>query len=65
MARTCEICGKGPSRGNLVSFSHRRTRRSWKPNLQTVRAVVDGRPKRVTTCVSCLKAGKVKKRTAS
>lgn len=62
MARTCEICGKGPSRGNQVSFSHRRTRRSWKPNLQTVRAVVNGRPRRVTACVACLKAGKVTKR---
>jgi large subunit ribosomal protein L28 len=65
MARTCQICGKQASRGNRVSFSHRRTRRSWKPNLQTVRAVVNGRPERVTVCVACLKAGKVTKRVPS
>jgi len=62
MAKICEVCGKGPARGNLVSFSHRRSRRSWRPNLQSVRAIVDGRPKRINTCVSCLKAGKVTKR---
>jgi large subunit ribosomal protein L28 len=38
MARTCEICGKGPSTGNTVSHANNRTRRRWKPNLQSVRA---------------------------
>jgi large subunit ribosomal protein L28 len=65
MAKICEICGKHPSTGNLVSFSHRRSRRVWKPNLQSVRAVVDGRPKRINACVSCLKAGKVQKRPSA
>jgi len=62
MAKVCAICGKRPARGNKVSFSHRRSRRTWRPNLQRVRAVVDGKPKRINTCVSCLKAGKVVKR---
>ncbi|MGQ9732576.1 MAG: 50S ribosomal protein L28 [Candidatus Zipacnadales bacterium] len=62
MAKTCEVCGKRPARGNLVSFSHRRTRRSWRPNLQSVRAIVDGKPRRIRACVACLKAGKVTKR---
>jgi large subunit ribosomal protein L28 len=62
MPKVCEVCGKRPARGNTVSFSHRRGRRTWKPNLQSVRAVVGGQNKRINACVSCLKAGKVTKR---
>jgi large subunit ribosomal protein L28 len=61
MAKTCEVCGKRSARGNTVSFSHRRSRRTWKPNLQSVRAVVGGQTRRINACVSCLKAGKVAK----
>jgi ribosomal protein L28 len=42
MAATCDVCGKGPGFGNSISHSHRRTRRRWNPNIQTVHAVVDG-----------------------
>ena len=42
MARICEICGKGPTAGNNVSHAHNKTRRRWLPNLQRVRALVDG-----------------------
>ncbi len=59
MASVCEICGKGPGFGNNVSHSHRRTRRRWNPNVQRVRTVVGGTPKRVYVCTSCIKAGKV------
>ena len=55
----CEICGKGITSGMRVSHSHIRTKRTWKPNLQTVRAIVDGTPKRVTACTRCLRSGKV------
>jgi large subunit ribosomal protein L28 len=44
-----------------VSHSHRRTKRRWNPNIQRVRAVVDGTPKRLYVCTSCIKAGKVVK----
>jgi large subunit ribosomal protein L28 len=44
-----------------VSHSHRRTKRRWNPNIQRVRASVDGATKRVHVCTSCLKAGKVVK----
>jgi len=47
MAAVCEVCGKHPSWGMSVSHSHRRTKRRWNPNIQRVRAVVDGAPKRV------------------
>ena len=59
MASVCEICGKGPGFGNNISHSHRRTRRRWNPNIQRVRAMVSGTPKRVNVCTSCIKAGKI------
>ena len=59
MAAVCEVCGKGPSWGMNVSHSHRRTKRRFDPNIQRVRAIVSGTPKRLNVCTSCLKAGKV------
>jgi large subunit ribosomal protein L28 len=55
----CDICGKGPGFGYNVSHSHRRTKRRWNPNIQRVRAVIGGTPKRVHVCTRCIKAGKV------
>jgi large subunit ribosomal protein L28 len=46
MASVCEVCGKKPSFGMNVSHSHRRTKRRWNPNIQRVRALVGGTPKR-------------------
>jgi large subunit ribosomal protein L28 len=64
VASVCDICGKGPGFGNRVSHSHRRTPRRFNPNIQTVRAKVDGTPRRLQVCTSCIKAGKVTRRTA-
>jgi len=61
MASVCEVCGKSPRFGMQLSHSHRRTKRRWNPNVQKVRAIVDGAPKRLHVCTSCLKAGKVQK----
>ena len=60
MAAVCDICQKGPGFGMSVSHSHRRTKRRWNPNIQSVRALVapDQRA-RINVCTSCLKAGKV------
>lgn len=63
MAKVCEICGKKPAFGNTVSHAHNVVKRRWNPNLQTVRANVDGTIKRIRVCTSCLKAGKVIKAT--
>lgn len=59
MSKICEICGKKPLSGNNISHAHNRTRRRWLPNLQTIRANVNGRPQRIRVCASCLKQGKV------
>ena len=61
MSWRCEICGKRPSVGNNVSHANNRTKRRWLPNVQKVRAVVNGQVKRIRVCTKCLKAGKVVK----
>ncbi|CAM3997506.1 50S ribosomal protein L28 [Helcobacillus massiliensis] len=61
MASKCDICPKGPSFGKSVSHSHRRTSRRWNPNIQSVRAIVNGSAKRINVCTSCIKAGKVQR----
>ncbi len=61
MSSVCDVCAKKPVFGMSISHSHRRTKRRWNPNIQRVRAIVDGSPKRVNVCTSCLKAGKVVK----
>ena len=61
MAHVWEVCGKGALSGNNVSHSHLKTKRSFKPNIQRVRAVVDGEVKRVNVCTRCLRSGKVER----
>ena len=61
MANFCEICGKGTMSGVNVSHSHLKTKKTWKPNIQRVRAVVDGEVKRVNVCTRCLRSGKVQR----
>ena len=38
----CEFCDKGVTFGIKVSHSHRRSNRTWKPNVKRVKAIVDG-----------------------
>jgi large subunit ribosomal protein L28 len=61
MARVCTVCAKGPVTGNNVSHANNRTKRRWYPNLQTVRILVDGAPRRVRVCTQCLKSNRVVK----
>jgi large subunit ribosomal protein L28 len=35
MSGHCQVTGREPGFGNSVSHSHRRSRRRWKPNIQT------------------------------
>ena len=75
MARTCDICGKGPQVGNQVTIRGKAkylggvgtkktgiTRRQFKPNLQNVRVTVKGQNKTMLVCTQCLRVGAVTKR---
>ena len=59
----CEICEKTLSHGNKISIarSHvsRRATRTFKPNIRSVKAMVDGQVKRISVCAKCLRSGKV------
>ena len=59
--KACSVCGKGAQFGNRVSHANNRTKRRFEPNLQSVRAVVNGAARRVKVCTRCLKAGKITK----
>lgn len=61
MAWKCDICGKRPLVGNNVSHANNKTKTRSLPNLQKLRATVDGRTQRVLACTRCIKAGKVVK----
>ncbi len=55
----CEICGKAMVFGIRQSHSHRRTNRTWKPNIRRVKVMVNGTPKHIYACTRCLRSGKV------
>ncbi len=61
----CDICDKSVNYGNKLSItrSHisKRTSRTFKPNVRTVKAMVDGQPKKINVCAKCLRSGKVNK----
>jgi large subunit ribosomal protein L28 len=61
MAKQCEICGKRPVAGRQVSHAHNVSTRRFLPNLQTVRAIVNGGVKRMRVCTRCLRSNKVVK----
>jgi len=61
MAKVCEICGKKPMTGSNVSHAHNVTKRRFYPNLQQVRAVHQGRVRRIKICTRCLRSGRVQK----
>ena len=54
MSRVCSICGKGQTSGNNVSHSKRRTRRTFKANVQKVSFVQDGKEQKGYVCTRCL-----------
>ena len=61
MAKQCEICSKGTVFGRNVSHAHNVTSRTWEPNLQRVRALIDGAVRHVRVCTRCLRSGKIVK----
>ncbi len=59
--RSCAVCGKGRRVGNNVSHANNKTKKVWEPNLQRVRALVDGSPSRIYACTRCIRDGRVTK----
>ncbi len=57
----CIVCGKGRMAGQNVSHANNKTKRTFKANLQVVRAMVAGRAQNVTVCTRCIRGGKVEK----
>jgi len=74
MPRECEICkkrvevgyqytyrGLAKYKGGVGRKVTGKTKRKFRPNLQRVRAVVDGAIRRLRVCTRCIKSGKAKK----
>lgn len=74
MARVCDICGKRTETGGIIARRGLpkkaggvglritgRTLRKFKPNIQKVRALINGEVRRVRLCTRCLKSGKIVK----
>ena len=74
MARSCEICGKGPQVGNQVTIRGKAkylggvgtkktgiTKRQFKPNLQRVHVTVKGQNKTMRVCTQCIRSGAITK----
>ena len=61
MGKICEVCQKGAMSGHNVSHSNRKTRRTWAPNTQRVRVMVNGTPTRMFVCTRCLRSNKVER----
>jgi len=74
MGAHCFICCKKPvggikykrrglakSKGGVGQRITGKTKRLFKPNLQSVRAIVEGKVKKIKACTRCISAGKVVK----
>ena len=74
MGRQCEVCGKTRLLGNKVA---RRglpkkkggiglkttgiTRREFRPNLQRIKAIINGKVRHIRACARCIQSGRVQK----
>jgi large subunit ribosomal protein L28 len=61
VSQRCSICGRGPARGHQVSHSNVHTKRSWYPNLQPAKVIINGRARRVLVCTRCLRSNRVQR----
>ncbi len=74
MARRCEICGKGTVAGQIVPRKGKpkkeggvgqhigvTKKRVFRPNLVSVKALIDGTPRTIKVCTRCLRSGKIQK----
>lgn len=61
MAKHCEICGKTPVVGRTLSHAHNVRARRFEPNLQRIKAMVNGGIRRIRVCTRCIRSGRVTK----
>jgi len=74
VSRVCAICGKRTTAGRSIARRGRAkhlggvgikttgvTKRTFRPNLQRVRVLVNGAPKKLRVCARCIREGKVVK----
>jgi large subunit ribosomal protein L28 len=61
MARKCVVTGRKASFGNKRSHAMNASKRKWGANLQKVRILVDGKPKKVYVSARALRSGKVER----
>ena len=51
----CAVCGKTTTFGHNRSFSMRATNRTFRPNLQKITVVENGRKIRKVVCTKCIR----------
>jgi large subunit ribosomal protein L28 len=74
MSNKCAICGKGrvvggsitrrglaKKQGGIGTHVVKNNKRVFHPNIQTVRALVDGKVCKLKACAACIRSGKVTK----
>ena len=74
MGMECAVCAKKPRLGNQKTYRGKAkylggvgkkitgiSRRVFKPNLQRIRVVQDGKTVRLRVCVQCIRSGKVQR----
>ncbi len=61
VAKVCVICNKSKNTGYKISHSNIKNKRKWRPNIQRIKILLNGSPRRVNVCSRCIKAGKVNK----
>ena len=74
MSKVCEICGKhkvvggsivrkglAKKKGGIGMHVVKNNKKTFKPNIQNVRAVINGTVKNIKVCSACIRANRVTK----
>jgi len=61
MARVCYVTGRRTTSGQNRSHAMNKSKRVYKPNLQKVRIMVNGSPKKVWVSTKALRSGAVER----
>ncbi len=61
MAKICVVCSKAKTTGFQISHSNIKTKRRWRPNIQRIKIMLNGSPRRVNVCTRCIKAGRIER----